>query len=188
MNVQTLFTTNQNNFDMRIAIDTATLSEIRQLRKDKYKGIYPDMDLDNDLLDQSAIVVYTRNEQGEVNSTARFALDGPTGLPEDEFLADYRQRKKRLLEFGRFIISGGGNFLLKAYYRTAYAIATNLHCDAIVMAMKPKDISFHQRLIGVNVISRDMGITYGGPFSLACVVWEITNTKAIFFNWIGVEK
>lgn len=174
--------------DICIAIDAVTFDEVRCLRKDAYKDIYPEMDLDNDMLDNHAITLYTRNERGEMNSTARLTLDGPGGLPEDQFLSSYRKEKKRLIEWGRFIIVDGNISLLKKYYESVFSIATNLNCDSIVMAMKPKDIPFHERLTGVNIVKKDMKITYGGPYSLACVVWDITDTKDAFFNWIGAEK
>ena len=171
--------------DICVAVDATTFEEIRQLRKHAYRTIYPTMDLDNDLLDGNAITLYTRNAFGRLNSTARLALDGPRGLPEDRFLSKYRAGKKRLIEWGRFIINEGNTGLLKKYYESVFRISSQLDCDSIIMAMKPKDIAFHKRLIGVKVIAQDMEITYGGPYRLACVAWEITNTKQTFFNWIG---
>ena len=174
--------------DICVAVDQATLDEIRCLRKSEYKNIYPTMDLDNDPLDDSALTIYTRSKYGNINSTARLALDGPHGFPEDSFLDDYRKRGRRLIEWGRFIIKGGDIQLLKRYYWTVFSVASRLNCDAIVMAMKPKDISLHKRVIGIDVVAPDMKINYGGHHSLACVVWEVEGTKPTFFQWIGINK
>ena len=170
--------------DIRVAIDCPTLLEIKQLRKRQYQEIYPDMDLENDQLDQCAITLFTRNAAGEINSTARLSMDGPLGLPEDEHLKNYRKSGKRLMEWGRFIIVDGSTVLLKRYYEAIFALASCLGVDAVVMAMKPKDISLHQRLLGIKIIKQDMGVSYGGPYSLACVVWELNLTDASFFTWI----
>lgn len=174
--------------DICISVDSPTLNEIRKLRKKEYRDIYPTMDLDNDVLDESALTLYTRNNRGEINSTARLAVDGPHGFPEDDFLEDYREQGKRMVEWGRFIIVGHDRKLLRSYYRTVFNLALNLNVDAIVMAMKPKDIKLHKRLVGLKTICPDMGINYGGPHSLACVVWEIEKTKKRFFKWIGGGK
>lgn len=171
--------------DIGIAIDSVTREEIRRLRKKYYRDIYPDMDLDNDQLDLSAITLYTRNLKGEVNSTARLTVDGPVGFPQEQCLKQYRNEGKHLMELGRFVIADSGLNLLKTYYQAFYSIARNLQIDSIVMSMKPKDIAFHQRLLNVNVISRDTGITYGGPISLACVVWDLARTSDKFFDWLG---
>lgn len=171
--------------DVMVAIDEATMAEIRRLRKRQYRDIYPDMDLDNDLLDDHSITLYTRGLQGQINSTARLGFDGPVGLPEDEFLQAYRSRGFRLVEWGRFIIENGDKALLKRYYETVFTLSRRMGFDAVVMAMKPKDISLHQRLIGVDVVQDDMNINYGGPYSLACVVWDLASTKNSFFNWLN---
>ncbi len=175
----------QTPVDVRIAIDSVTLGEIKMLRKRRYRNIYPSMDLDGDALDQHAITLFTRNEAGRINSTARLGVGGPVGLPEDKFLDEYRATGKKLIEWGRFIIEEGDIVLLKRYYEAVFTISTQLGFDSVVMAMKPKDISLHRRLIGVKVIKDDMKITYGGPFSLACVVWELDETKPTFFKWIN---
>ena len=170
--------------DIRVAIDFQTFEEIKALRKVRYRNIYPDMDLDNDELDQHGLVLYTRDNSGAIVSTARLAHDGPNGLPEEQHLQAHRARGIRLVEWGRFIIATKEPALLQRYYQTVYTLSVNLGFDAIVMAMKPKDVSLHQRLMGVEVVSEDTGVTYGGPHSLACVIWNLTSTKPQFFDWL----
>jgi hypothetical protein len=174
----------QIHTDICVSTDITTLREIRLLRKCEYKKIYPKMDLDNDSLDNSAIILYTRNKKGQITSTARLAF-GPDGFCEEEYLREYRKQGKRLMEFGRFVIKKGNGPLLRAYYSSILTLASNLRYDAIVMAMQPRHIEFHRRVVGVKVVEPDMGITFGGPCRLACVVWEIEATKPIFFKWLG---
>ncbi len=176
---------NTNNH-IGIAIDRKTMEEIKHFRKIHYEDIFPDMDLDNDLLDDSALTLYTRDQHGHINSTARLSVDGPYGFPQDRYLMEYREAGAHLMELGRFIINEGNLGLLKDYYRAFFSIAQSLQCDAIVMSMQPNHISFHQKLMGIHVIAEDTE-TYGGPFSLACVIWEIKATSRKFLTWIGRE-
>ncbi len=170
--------------DIRVAIDVQTLDEIKALRKKHYREIYPDMELDNDELDQHGLVLYTRDSTGAIVSTARLAHDGPDGLPEEQHLRAHRARGIRLVEWGRFIIASKEPALLQRYYQSVYTLSVNMGFDAIVMAMKPKDVSLHQRLMGLEVVAEDTGVTYGGPYSLACVIWDLTSTKPQFFEWL----
>ena len=171
--------------DIGIAIDSKTRQAIKCFRKTHYRDIYPDMDLDNDVLDESALTLYTRNEKGNVNSTARLTVDGGSvDLPQEQFLGEYRKAGLNLMELGRFIIQDGNLELLKSYYRAFHRVASNLQCDAIVMSMKHKDVRLHQRLIGLRVIAENTE-TYGGPYSLDVVIWDIKATDPKFFEWIG---
>jgi len=167
--------------------DESTLDRVRDLRKRTLGNVYPDMDLDNDPLDSQALILYTENGLGEVNSTARLSFDGDLPLPEEDFLSEYRSKNWRLCEWGRFAIEDGGRSLLKTYYHSIYLIASRMQCDAIVMAMKPKDIELHQRIIGLRIAEQNMQITYGGMHSLACVLWVLKDTKPRFYKWLGVE-
>jgi len=169
-----------------IAVESKTMEEIKRFRKMHYKDIYPDMDLENDVLDDSALTLYTRDQHGHINSTARLSVDGPYGFPQDRYLTEYRETGAHLMELGRFIINEGNLGLLKDYYRAFFSIAQSLEIHAIVMSMQPHHVSFHQKLIGAHVIAEDTE-TYGGPYSLACVVWEIKATSQKFFTWIGAE-
>lgn len=165
------------------------LHEVRELRAAKYRQIYPSIDVHQDLYDEQAIILYGQDNFGRTNSTARLVKDGPLGLPEDQFfppeIDEYRRNGKSLLELGRFIIDEGDVQLLKDYYRAFYNTAKSLHADMIIMAMKPKDVRLHQRLIGAELLEADMGVSYGGAVSLSCVSWDIANTKDRFFQWIG---
>jgi len=170
--------------DLYVVTDSKTMDKIRLLRKKHYKSVYPTMDLDNDTLDEQGLILFSRDQTGEINSTARLTVDGEQTLPEEDFLHQYRQSGFRIMEWGRFIIVDGNLDLLKSYYEAVYVLGSRLGMDAVVMAMKPKDLSFHKRLLGIDIIEQDMGITYGGPHSLACVVWQLKKTKPFFFNWI----
>ncbi|MFK7860869.1 MAG: hypothetical protein AB8B64_18775 [Granulosicoccus sp.] len=168
-----------------LALDSATLDEIRVFRKREYRHVYPMMDLDNDLLDKQALILYSRNASGVIDSTARLTFDGPHSLPEEQYLGSYREKGFRVMEMGRFIKKRAGLKLLKNYYRAFYLIAQRAGCDVIVMAMQREHIRFHQNKMGLEIIKLETGEYYGGKHNLACVAWRIKNTKAEFLQWIA---
>ncbi len=173
-----------NTVEIHMAVSQHVLDDIRMLRKQEYRKVYPAMDLDNDVLDNQAITLYTRNAAGEIDSTARLCSEGAHPLPEHEYLSEYHEKGQRLIEWGRFIIVNHERSRLKAYYRTVYTLATRLGFDVVIMLMKPRNISLHQSLMGLRIIERDTGITYGGEATLAVVAWELQSTKKEFFKWI----
>lgn len=174
--------------EVYIATDDTTLDEIRKFRRVGYRDIYPTMDLDNDHLDSSALVFYTRDEQYAINSTGRLSLDSGLPFPQEDYLTGYRNDGWRLMEWGRFIIDDERLLLLKRYYQTLYRVALRLGGDAIVMSMQPRHIRFHQNLTGIRILECDTGECYGGEVSLACVVWELAFTKQAFFDWTGLTR
>ncbi|MEJ1378977.1 MAG: hypothetical protein RPU32_13570 [Candidatus Sedimenticola sp. (ex Thyasira tokunagai)] len=167
------------------------LQKVRELRAAVYQKIYPALDVHDDPHDESAVILYSEDCNGRLISTARLAVDGAIGLPEDSYFPpevnNYRRQGKCLLELGRLINQGGDKQLLKAYFWAIYNTAQDLEGDVILMAIKPKDISFYQRL-GATLLAADMGVTYGGKHTLACLAWEIKHTKKFFFDWAGGEK
>ncbi|MFK8080282.1 MAG: hypothetical protein AB8B97_08360 [Granulosicoccus sp.] len=171
--------------DISIALDPVVVDEIRKFRKREYQPVYPGMDLDNDVLDRQALILYSRNISGDINSTARLSFDGPHPLPEEKYLRDYRRSGQRVMELGRFVSKRGGLQLLKNYYRAFYSVAQRTGCDVIVMAMQPGHIRFHERKMGVNILQLETGVTYGGKHNLACVAWEIKKTQPQFHQWIA---
>ncbi|BCD99786.1 N-acyl amino acid synthase FeeM domain-containing protein [Marinagarivorans cellulosilyticus] len=175
-----------NKSEISVVVDDHVREEIKQFRKINLGGIYPHMDLDNDVLDGSALTFYTRANNGEINSTARLTVDNPYGFPQEAYLAEYRARGVRMMELGRFIIKERHQGLEKTYYRTFYNVARNLQCNAIVMSMQPHHVAFHKRMVGLRVLAENT-VSYGGPFSLACVVWELDATTPKFFKWLGEQ-
>ena len=177
-------------YDICIAIDSETLEEVKELRKKVYwgKGVYPNMELDIDELDNFAITLFTRNAAGIVNSTARLVIDGGSiGFPQEEFLSEYRQTNTQLIELGRLIIDVDNIELLKAYYRAFYRMAINLQCTAIVMSIKRKDVRLHKRLVDLKILAEDTE-NYGGKNKLDTAIWIISKTKDKFFKWANGGK
>jgi hypothetical protein len=174
----------RRSVEIQLAVTANERKEVIELRKRQYASVYPSMDLDNDVLDEQALTLYTRNASGVVDSTARLSFEGKYPLPEHEFLHEYHDQGKRLMEWGRFAIVRHERRVLKAYYRAVYNLANSLGVHAVIMAMKPRNISLHQALLGIRILESDTGETYGGQCSLACVSWELQSTRPEFFRWI----
>lgn len=176
--------TEHNSNEIGLVVDGKTREEVTHFRKAHFTSIYPLMDLDNDVLDRSALTFYTRGQGGEIDSTARLTADNPLGFPQEAYLGDYREKGARMMELGRFIIKDHDKGLAKTYYRTFYSVARSLQCDVIVMSMQPHHIAFHKRMVSLRVLAENT-VSYGGPYSLACVVWELGATGPKFFDWLG---
>ena len=178
--------------DIERVQDEETLRQVRALRRRAYRRVYPAIDVDEDAYDAAALVLFARSVDGRIGSTARLVIDGPLGLPEDAWfpprVAAWRREGVRLMELGRFVVEDGGPSLLKAYYRAFYTAAKQHRVDIVLMAMKPKDVSLHQRLMGARLLESDMGVSYGGATSLACMAWELQSTTAHFFQWSGARQ
>lgn len=177
---------------IKIIQTSKELHEVYTLWQKTYRSIYPDFKLSrDDPYNHQAYILYTRNEKGIMNSSARLAIDSPSlGLPEDNYFPlqvnNYRKHEYKLIEFGRFIIQDGNVALLKTYYKSIFHIAKEEKVDIILMAMKQKDVAFHRNLIGANLLSQDIHLPHGGKDKMSCVSWEIKKTKARFFRWVGL--
>ena len=178
---------------LRIVQTTGEEQELYELWVDTYKTVYPDFIFRcRDPQNAQAHILYSRNEAGKVVSSVRLTIDSPLGMPSDGYyppeLDMYRERGKKLMEFGRLVSNNGNLQLLKTYYKTVYQIAKAENIDVIIMSLKQKDVAFHHNLIGAYSVMNDMKIPHGGKDKISCVVWEIEYTKSRFFRWVGLSK
>ena len=177
---------------IKLANSPQELSRVWDFRKHQYKTFFKDIDtFEDDPYDEDALIFYTEDSQNNIVSTGRLTFDGFTGLPQDPVFPaevdEYRQQSLRLVELGRFIILEKNLALLKAYYEAFYTISVAYNVHTIMMAMRQKDISFHQHMMGAKVLSDNIGVTFGSKHTFACVAWELKNTKPRFFKWLGHE-
>lgn len=172
---------------LRIARSEEEVSKACQFRKHEYGKIYPAVNVvTNDPFNEQAYVLYSCDTAGIIKSTASFIVDSHLGLPEDKLFPpqvdSYRRSKKRLMEIGRFVIRDQQN-LVRSYYKAAYEVAVRRGIDIILMVIRQKDIRFHQKLIGTEVLSEDIGENFGSSHSFSCLSWDIATTKPAFFKW-----
>lgn len=177
------------SFPLKFAMTPDDHLRALEFRKESYKKIYPSVNFkkSDPYIDQT-YTIYTDNSQKDVDSTASCILDSKRGLPEDKLFPsavnDYRKSGKKLMEVGRFVIGGRQN-LLKHYYKAFYDIGVRENIDVAIIVIRRKDIPFHKNLIGVDVLSEDIGETFGSKFAFACAAWDIVGTKPRFKRWVA---
>jgi hypothetical protein len=157
-----------------------------------YKDIYPHFEVPlNDPQNRQAYILYTRDSTGKAVSSIRLTFDSPLGMPSEGFyppeIDTLRELNYKLMEFGRMINLPGDLDLLKLYHRVVYQIAGAANIDLIIMTLKQKDVAFYRNLMGAHLLLADMQIPHGGKHKVACVAWDIKQTKARFFKWVGLN-
>lgn len=143
-----------------------------------------------DPFDCRSHLLFTINSEGLVDSTMRIAVDSELGLPLDEEAfgnqtEHLRDRGYKLLELGRFHTHNSSQSLLKSYYTSVMSIAEAEQADIIVMAMQHRHIHFHEKIVGVEVVDPMLKTNFGSTEPYATVLWDISNTKSKYFNWIS---
>lgn len=172
---------------LRCAQSVEEVSKACQFRKDAYGKVYPAVEVSaEDPFNEYAYVIYSCDAAGAIKSTASFIVDSTLGLPEDKLFPPevhrYRQSRKKLMEIGRFVIRDQQN-LVKHYYKAAYEVAVRKGIDIILLVIRQKDIGFHKKLIGTQVLSEDIGESFGSCHQFSCLSWNVASTKPAFFRW-----
>lgn len=174
---------------LKFAQSATTIHQVITFRKDIWKKLYPNIDiLENDPFNKYAYIIYSDNAQNKINSTVSLIFDSVQGLPHNKLFPfvvnDYRKSGKKLMEVGRFVIEKEQN-VLKDYYQAIYKISIKKNIDIILMIIQQKHISFYQRMIGIDILSEDIGENFGCNSSFMCVAWNIEKTKPKFLKWIS---
>ncbi len=166
------------------------LAKVLEFRKKVYSHTYPGVEIaKNDPYYDQAYVVYSETDEGKVESTGTVIFDSQKGLPEDKYFAEmvkeYRQSGKKLVEIGRFVIAGHKIDLLQYYYKAIYDVAIKNHIDIVLMVIRQKDIRFHQRMMGVDLLIHDIEEDFGSSYAFSCIAWDIVKTPQRFHNWVA---
>ena len=175
---------------IRIVTNSDDYNRVIQFRHPHMKRCFPDISRPNhDPFDDNALVLFSENGNGQVSSTARLVFDGGDGLPDESVLSAHlhpsREKGERLVELGRFINQDQEVSLVKSYYRAFYFLSKTLKVDQIVMVMRQRNINFHVKKIGAQLLCFDTGVTFGSEYRFAVVSWSLANTKARFLKWLG---
>ncbi|MGB0849231.1 MAG: N-acyl amino acid synthase FeeM domain-containing protein [Thiolinea sp.] len=165
------------------------LERVMSFRREEYRKRYANIEMAGyDPFDRHSHIIFAEDKQGRINSTARLVLDSEIGLPEDKLfpplVKQYREEGKQLMEIGRFIIRDGDCSLLKKYYQAFYEIAKSSQVDYVVMIMRRKDLAFHKKLFGIDILIDAIGENFGSELTFMCAGWDVDNTRPAFFKWI----
>ena len=179
--------------DIQIVTEFGEYNRVMQFRHQHMPRYCPDIErFDLDPGDEDSLIFYTLNSGGNISSTARLAVDGERGLPDEAILRDYvsstRQAGQHVVELGRFINESPSSSLLKSYYHVFYRAAKLLSVEQIAMVLRQCYISFHVNVVGAHCPCEDTGVTFGGEDHYGVVTWNLEQSKARFLRWIGEEK
>lgn len=168
-------------------------AKVLAFRRKVYSQTYPSVEVaKNDPYYDQAYVVYSETEEGEVESTGTVIFDSEKGLPEDKYFYDavakYRKSGKKLVEIGRFVIEGRRVDLLQRYYKAIHDVAVANHVDIVLMVIRQKDVRFHQRMMGVDLLIHDIDEGFGSGYAFSCIAWDIAKTPRRFYNWVALVE
>jgi len=173
------------------ASDNETYREIVEFRQNEYKDLYPEVTLNEvDVHDRQSVILYTRDNAGKISSTARLAMDGKSGLPEETILRPILAQRGitgNFAEIGRFIIHRRASSaeLLKSYYRAFYHIAVAMDVSAYLLVARRKEIAFYQKRVNAQLLCDDIGTSFGSIDHRFCVlIWPIAQTGNGLLDWI----
>lgn len=178
---------------LQVVQTTLEEQELYKLWVTTYTEVYPHFTVpQRDPQNSQAYILYSRDETGQVVSSIRLTFDSPLGMPSEGYypleVNSLRELDYKLMEFGRMVNLLGDIDLLKLYHRVVYQIAEAENIDLIIMTLKQKDVAFYRNLMGAHLLLADMQIPHGGKHKVACVAWDIKQTKSRFFKWVGLTQ
>lgn len=160
----------------------------------RYEQYFPAIDTGSeDSYGDHSFVFYSEDEQGNIVATASLMVDNAAGFSEEQLfesqISHYRAQGLKALQIGRFIIdetgAGEADISVKDYFRLFYTFSKQLGFDIIVGLIKQKDIAFHQKMLGAEILCPDSRINYGGKHTFAVASWHLDKLKPRFFKWAG---
>ena len=144
----------------------------------------------DDGFDAQSHVLFGTDTEQNITSTARLLLDSEKGFPEEKILPEsisqLRADGKKLAELGRLVILDDKVSLLRLYYKAVYEIAVLEGVDVVLIVMKKKNVSSHTKIMAVNILSEDMGVSWDEEEAELCLLaWDIKSAQPLFHRWIG---
>ena len=180
--------------EFQIARTPDEISEIVDFRKNFYFEDRPAVhEFHEDGYDSQGIVLYVRDSNEKIVSSARLLFDTSFGFPEEDIFPssvnELRQEGKTLMELGRLVILESRKTWLRKYYKAVYDIAEQLDVDYILMVMKHRNYNSHKNVMNLIPLSDDMGKSWDDEAADLCLVaWDLKGNQPEFFKWINREN
>jgi len=178
---------------MKILAQTPeNMEEAYELWQEEYGKVYPQyvVNRDDPFNAQSHILVIV-DETGAIVTSARLTKDSSLKFPDEKFfpveINMYRELGMKLMEGGRLINRGSLSFL-KLLYKSVYLTAKAEKVEVIIILIKEKDVAFHRNLLGAYLLADGIEAGNGGEYKMACMSWELNQTKERFFSWVGLTN
>lgn len=180
--------------EFNIATTAKEISDIIDFRKDFCSDDRPSVyKFHDDGFDNQGIVLYVKNAENKIISSARLLFDTSFGFPEEDIfpnsINDMRINGKTMMELGRLVILENRKTWLRKYYKVVYDIAIKLNVDYILMIMKKRNYNSHKNVMNLINLSNDMGNSWDEEQAELCLTaWDILGDQPEFFKWMNREN
>lgn len=133
--------------------------------------------------DRCSIILYSLDDNGNVESTLRICRDSQYGLPIAASLPDVcaqlRAQNLSIAEPGRFAVApGSGNF--RRYVAAAYGIGRHWDIDIHLLQVRSEQTDFYQNFVGAQLLPSSLA-----PQGCTNLMWRLRDTPKVFFRAFG---
>lgn len=168
----------------KLEISTSKHEEqkIWQFRNAEYNKHYTEFSCnDDDNFDADAIILYSKNQQGNVVSTGRIVFDSLQGLPADAIIKNEVDRLRGqgliLAELSKLAISEEARGMLSSYIESFYQVSLQKNVDSLIFICKSKSAVIYKRLVGAKILIKNIQYSYGTSFTFSLLEWRIKESK-----------
>lgn len=175
---------------IKLAKTNQDLNKVKKLRIQTCQDDHPDVrKFHNDGMDEKSYLLYACDKNNNITSTARLLPDSKDGFPAQSMFPKsverIRSEGKRIAELGRLVINENKRKFFRLYYKAIYDIALHEGIDIVLMIMKIKNIHSHRNIMTIEVLSKNMGVSWDQEQAkLALVAWDIKAKQPdLFYKW-----
>jgi len=177
---------------LEIVRDLITMADIIDFRSCSYSEHYPEVSHHGpDLFDLNGIILFSRDQAGNISTTARIAFDGRSGLPSESLLqpvTSHLRTKETLCEIGKFVIDDEKESpRLHDYFLAFYLIGVSNRL-VYTFLVPEKHCQFYVKHVGATLAQRNTGQTFGSPGNFSLFLWKPSESTQRFKKWIGIEE
>ena len=168
--------------NLEISTSNSELQKIWQLRTEEYNKHYSEFSCnDDDNYDNDALILYSKNQQGQLVSTGRIVFDGSKGLPADAIIkaevSKLRKQGLKIAELSKLAISEEASGILHDYIQTFYKVAEQQNIDSLIFICKDSSAVVYRRLVGAKILVKNIQYSYGTDFNFSLLEWRIKESK-----------
>jgi len=168
--------------NLEISTSNSELQKIWQLRTIEYNKHYSEFSCnDDDNYDTDALVLYSKNQQGQFLSTGRIVFDSPQGLPAETIVkaevGKLRKQNLKIAELSKLAISDEASGILHEYIQTFYKVAIQQNIDSLIFICKDSSAVVYRRLVGAKMLVKNIQYSYGTDFAFSLLEWRIKESK-----------
>ena len=187
--------TSSNDVSIKELSDGIEYRRIRKFREQCYSNLYPSVPNPGDADEHDFFgsrIWYTEDENGQIESTMRYAVNVNNTLPSEQYFASdtdpLKLADRKCAEIGRFIIRHQHDQrLLREYHKRFYQQAISDGIETILIVVPQTRIELYCQRFGATVIHRNIGENYGSQSIFSSLRWDIADIKPAFFKFAGIK-